>query len=259
MIIILMLLTFIFCGLISYLILNNLFFGGRVINRVYTYIKAEGETKVRKRVIKKRGTQTIKSVIIKINKKIAKYNKTKTRYYKKFNEQLGDAIIIISNSLKAGHSFAQALNTLVMEMPVPMSIEFGQVMREVKLGKTLEKSLENLLERIPSKDLELMLTAILMQRETGGNLAEVLDIISETIRERLKIKREIKTLTAQGRLSAIIVLILPIALGIIMLVMSPDYIMELFTSKMGIIIVVMGVFSEIIGMYFISKIIKIDV
>ncbi|OGO81786.1 MAG: hypothetical protein A2Y18_00225 [Clostridiales bacterium GWD2_32_19] len=256
---ILILLVFIFCVISSYIVLNKLFFNGRVINRIYTYIKVDQVSKVKRKVKKEKHMQTIKNLFIRINKSITKHNRTKTRHYKKFNDQLGDAILIISNSLKVGHSFTQALDTLVMEMPAPLSTEFGQVIREVRLGKTLEKSLENLLERIPSKDLELMLTAILMQRETGGNLAEVLDIISETIRERLKLSREIKTLTAQGRLSAIIVLVLPIAIGGVMFVMSPDYIMELFTNKIGILMVVSGIFSELIGMVFINKIIKIDV
>ncbi|HAN10743.1 MAG TPA: hypothetical protein DCP90_09060 [Clostridiales bacterium] len=256
---VLIFLVFIFCVIISYIILNKLFFNGRVINRIYTYIKVDQGNKVKRKVIKGKHIHTIKNLITRINKKITKHNRTKTRHYRKFNDQLGDAITIISNSLKAGHSFTQALDTLVTEMPAPLSSEFGQVIREVRLGKTLEKSLENLLERIPSKDLELMLTAILMQRETGGNLAEVLDIISETIRERLKLSREIKTLTAQGKLSAIIVLVLPIAIGGIMFVMSPDYIMELFINKAGILMIVMGIFAELIGMFFINKIIKIDV
>lgn len=254
--------TFTAIVLITYIVLNYTFVERRPINRIYTYIGNQEIRKpgnLRKKKSKTKAMEKMGESIKRLKQRIAKNNMKKTKYFKKFNDQLGDAIIIISNSLKAGHSFAQALGNLVQEMPDPVSIEFSKVVKEVKLGKTLESSLDNLLERMPSKDLELMITAILIQRETGGNLSEVLDIISETIRERIKIQGEIRTLTAQGKMSAIVVSLLPVALTGVLFVMSPEYIGSLFTNIFGIIMVIMGVILELIGIWFISKIIKVDV
>jgi tight adherence protein B len=114
-------------------------------------------------------------------------------------------------------------------------------------------------ERIGSEDLDLVITAILIQRQVGGNLAEVLDKISETIRERLRIKAEIKTLTAQGRISGIVIGSMPSVLGVVLFVINADYIMTLFTHNIGIMLVVAGVISQIIGFILIRKVIQIEV
>ncbi|MCX7923414.1 MAG: type II secretion system F family protein [Clostridia bacterium] len=182
--------------------------------------------------------------------------KKRIRY---LNEQLGDAIILISNSLKAGYSFFQSVDIVVKEMTGPISEEFALLQKEVNLGVTTEKALENLVSRVSSDDLELVVTAVLIQRQVGGNLAEVLDNISSTIRERVRIKGEVKTVTAQGRMSGLIIALLPPILGLILFVINPEHIKLLITNPLGLLILIFSVLMELIGIYFISKIVKIEI
>jgi tight adherence protein B len=183
----------------------------------------------------------------------------KGKRYKLFNEQLGDAIVLISNSLKAGHSFLQAVDSVSKEMPSPISKEFDKVLKEMRLGVSTEKALENLLDRVESDDLELMVTAVIIQRQIGGNLSEILDNLSDTIRERVRLKGEIRTLTAQGRLSGIVISLLPIVISVILFLISPDYLMELFNNPIGALIISIAVINQLIGIFMISRIVKIEV
>lgn len=178
---------------------------------------------------------------------------------KSLNEQLSDAIVLISNSLKAGYSFFQAVDIVSKEMSGPIAEEFALLQKEVNLGLTTEKALENLVSRVKSDDLELVVIAVLIQRQVGGNLSEILDNISSTIRERVKIKGEVKTVTAQGRASGFIISLLPVALGLILYVINPEHIGTLFTDPIGILVLVFSVMMELIGIYFISKIVKIEI
>lgn len=183
----------------------------------------------------------------------------KRKRYKLFNDQLGDSIVLISNSLKAGHSFLQAVDSVATEMPSPISYEFKKLLKELRFGSSTENALGNLLERVESDDLELMINAVMIQREIGGNLSEILDNISETIRERVRLKGEIRTLTAQGKISGIVVSILPIALGVILYLLNPEYIDTLFTSSYGRIILILSFVNQIIGILLINWIVKIEV
>ncbi|KNY25098.1 type II secretion system F family protein [Pseudobacteroides cellulosolvens] len=178
---------------------------------------------------------------------------------KTLNEQLSDAIVLMSNSLKAGYSFFQSVDIISKEMTGPIAEEFAFMQKEVNLGLTTEKALENLVARIKSDDLELVVTAVLIQRQVGGNLSEVLDNISTTIRERVKIKGEVKTVTAQGRASGFIISILPLVLGLILFVINREYMILLFTNPLGIAILGFSVLMELIGIYFISRIVKIEI
>lgn len=178
---------------------------------------------------------------------------------KHLNEQLGDAIVLISNSLKAGYSFFQSLDIVVKEMTGPITEEFSLLQKEINLGTNTEKALENLVQRVCSDDLELVVTAVLIQRQVGGNLAEVLDNISSTIRDRVKIKGEVRTVTAQGRMSGLIISILPFGLGLLIFLINPEHIGILFKSTLGMAIVGFSVLMQLIGIYFINKIIKIEV
>jgi len=188
------------------------------------------------------------------------YLKIKIKKRIKFlNDQLNDAIVLISNSLKAGYSFFQAVDIVSKEMTGPMAEEFTQLQKEVNFGTTTESALENLVTRIKSDDLELVVTAVLIQRQVGGNLAEVLDNISSTIRERIRIKGEVKTVTAQGRMSGMIIAMLPPALALILFLINKSHVMVLFTDPIGLAILGFSVFMEFIGIYFISKIVKIEV
>lgn len=183
----------------------------------------------------------------------------KKKRVKLLNEQLGDAIVMVSNSLKAGYSFFQAVDTVSTEMSGSIAEEFGQVKKEINLGYTTEHALENLIHRVESDDLELMVTAVLIQRQVGGNLAEILDNISGTIRDRIKIKGEVKAITAQGRMSGIIIAIIPPAMGLFLSTINPQHIALLFNNSIGLTMVVVSVIMELLGIYFISKIVNIEV
>ena len=153
-----------------------------------------------------------------------------TARLKKFDDQLPDMINLMVNGLRAGYSTMQALEAVSKELPPPISDEFRRVVQEMQLGVPMDGALENLLRRIPSPDLDFMITAINVQREVGGNLAEILDTIAFTIRERIRIKGEIKTLTTQVRTSAQILSFMPIALSVVLWFMSNDYFMSMFDA-----------------------------
>lgn len=178
---------------------------------------------------------------------------------KKFNEQLGDALVIFSNSLKAGYSYLQAVKSVAKEMPDPISKEFSSVLKEMQFGLDQNQSLRNMLERVNSEDLSLMVTAIIIQRETGGNLSEILDNIASTIRDRVRLQGEVKTLTAQGRFSGMIVAAVPFALGLFMYMVNKPYIMLLFTEPIGRMMLGMALVNEVIGVILIKKIVQIKV
>ena len=176
-----------------------------------------------------------------------------------FNSQLGDAINLLANSLRSGYSMLQSMETVAKELPSPISIEFSRVVREVGLGLSNEQAMNNMLRRIQSDDLDLMITAINVQHEVGGNLAEILEVIGHTIRERVRIKGEIRVLTAQGMISGYIISFLPIALGLILYLMNPDYIAAMFEEVCGWIMIGVAVTGIITGFFAIQKIVRIEV
>jgi len=176
-----------------------------------------------------------------------------------FNSQLGDAINLLANSLRSGYSMLQSMETVAKELPSPISIEFSRVVREVGLGLSNEQAMNNMLRRIQSDDLDLMITAINVQHEVGGNLAEILEVIGHTIRERVRIKGEIRVLTAQGMISGYIISFLPIALGLILYLMNPDYIAAMFEEVCGWIMIGVAVTGIITGFIAIQKIVRIEV
>lgn len=178
---------------------------------------------------------------------------------KDFNSQLGDAINLLANGLRSGYSLLQAMEAVAHEMPPPISEEFQRVVREIGLGLSNERAMNNMLRRIPSDDLDLMITAINVQHEVGGNLAEILETISHTIRERIRIKGEIRVLTAQGMISGYVISFLPIGLGLILYAMNPDYIGAMFKEPCGWAMIAVGTISAIIGFIAIRKIVNIEV
>ncbi len=190
------------------------------------------------------------------------------RRVRAFNNQLGDTLTLWVNALRAGSSVLQGMETIATEAPPPISIEFERVVQEVRLGLSVEQSLDNMYNRVPSDDLDLVITAVNIQREVGGNLAEVLDSISFTIRERVRIKGEIRTLTAQGRASGWIITFLPIALGLMMYFINPEYISELWVREepfligqfpCGWLVMICSVMMIGAGAFAISKIVDIEV
>ncbi|MBP2650414.1 MAG: tight adherence protein [Firmicutes bacterium] len=182
-----------------------------------------------------------------------------TKRVKAFNLELGDALTLMANSLRTGYSFLQSVEMVAREMPPPISEEFSRALKEMSLGVTTEEALNNLAKRISSDDLDLVITAVLIQRQVGGNLAEVLDNISGTIRARIKIKGEIKTLTAQGRISGMMICLLPIVLGIMLYLINPGYLTTLFIHPLGIMLLGVAVVSQVIGVFAIVKIVNIEV
>ncbi len=177
----------------------------------------------------------------------------------RFNNQIGDTLVMVSNSLKAGYGFLQAIDMVAKEMAPPIRTEFARTIQEINLGTTTEDALIRLSERVPSPDLDLVITAMLIQRQIGGNLSEILDNISQTIRERVKIKGEVKALTAQGRLSGLIIGLLPVGIGAFLLLVNPNYIMQLFTDPRGKFLLGYAVLAELIALLVIRKIITIEV
>lgn len=175
-----------------------------------------------------------------------------------FENQIPIALSLIRNSVDAGFSFMQAIEVVATEMEAPISEEFSRVLHEASVGKDIEIALTNMQERILSDELKLVVVAVLIQRQVGGNLGEILEIILETIKDRIQIKGEIKTLTSQGRMSAMIICGLPLVLGIIMYFINPEYMSPLVTTTMGQAMLGVAGFMIFIGAYMISKIIKID-
>ncbi|HVX14793.1 MAG TPA: type II secretion system F family protein [Pirellulales bacterium] len=178
---------------------------------------------------------------------------------KKFAVQLPDALELISRALRAGHSLAAGFNLVNDEMSLPICREFGRVSEEHNLGIPLEDALNSLTDRVPNLDLRFFTTAVILQRQTGGDLAEILDKIGYIIRERFKIWGQVQALTGEGRLSGAVLLGLPPALFLAVYRMNPDYIMVLFTDPMGKQMLAGAIALQVVGALVIKKIINIKV
>lgn len=177
----------------------------------------------------------------------------------RFDGQLSDALMLLTASLRAGHSFSQAVQTVAAELPPPLSAEFAWVAGETGLGVPLETALGRMLERVPSPDMDLVATAILIQLPLGGNLAEVLESIADTIRERVRLSGEVRTLTAEGKLSAIILIVLSPALALLLSLRDPNYFQPLLDSPSGHWLIGGAIAGQIIGGYVISRMVKLEV
>ncbi len=178
---------------------------------------------------------------------------------KAFNNQLGDTLTLLSNAIKAGYSFAQAIDTVAKNAVAPIADEFGRAVREMNLGGSPDEALQNITKRIVSADFDLVATAYSIHRTVGGNLAEILDNIAYTIRERVRIKGEIATLTAQARASGTLITFLPIVLAAFMYFVTPTYFRPMFESIVGWILLVIGGFMIFVGNLIIRRVVAIDV
>lgn len=181
----------------------------------------------------------------------------KEKRVKVFESQLGDTLIMMCNSLRSGFSFQQAMESVATDMPAPMGVEFSRVCNEIRYGATMDEALENMTERIKSADLMLVVSAVCIQRTTGGNLSEILTTISNTIRDRLQIKGEIRSITAQGRTSGMIIGALPAFIAVALMLINPGYMNAFFTTSGGRIMLIVSVVMEIIGFFGIRKVITI--
>ena len=193
-------------------------------------------------------------------------NRRKAKRLQAFNDHLADTITLVANALRAGASFLQAIELVVRETQPPISTEFNRVIREVNLGLPFEQALANMVRRVRSDDLELMATAITIQHQVGGNLAEILDSIAFTIRERIRIMGEIKTLTAQQRMSGYVVAGLPIFLVIFLSVAAPSFLEPMFMKPpeilglpLGVVILFMAGVMMFLGFVLIRRIVDIEV
>lgn len=174
-----------------------------------------------------------------------------------FESQLSDALMIASNCLKSGLTFNQAMDTISSECEEPIKSEFKRTVNEITFGSSQDVALEAMAGRVKSEDFDLVVSAVSIQRQTGGNLSEILDTIAGTIRERYKIRGEIKTMTGQGRVSGIIIGALPVALLLIMSLINKELIMNLFTTSTGNILLLISVGLETVGAIIINKIVTI--
>jgi tight adherence protein B len=181
------------------------------------------------------------------------------RRMKAFAAQLPDALEMLSRTLRAGQSLAFGFNMVATEMPAPIGREFGHVFEEQNLGIPLDETLRNLTHRIPNLDLKFFATAVILQRQTGGDLAEILDKIGSLVRDRFRIWGQVQALTGEGRLSGIVLLSLPVVLFVAVYQLNPDYIMVLFTDPMGTKLLTVAVIMQIIGALVIRKIVNIKV
>jgi tight adherence protein B len=178
---------------------------------------------------------------------------------KKFGAQLPEAMELVARALRAGHSLAAGLHVVADEMPDPIAKEFGRAYEEQNLGVSLDEALLHMCDRVPNLDLRFFVTSVNIQRQTGGDLAEILDRIGHVIRERFKILGQVKALTAEGRLSGVVLIALPIGLFLMMLHMKPDYIKLLWTDPLGIQMSVGAIILMIVGSICIKKIVDIKV
>ncbi len=186
-------------------------------------------------------------------------NIRKSRRLNAFNDQLGDTITLLANSLRSGFTIVQSMKTAAEQLPNPIAAEFYRVTQEIGLGLHYEEALNNMLRRVPSDDLDLLVTAVNIQGKVGGNLAEILDTIGHTIRERVRIKGEIRVLTAQQMISGYILTGLPVILGLVLYLINKTYIGRMFSDPCGWIMLGVAAIMIFGGFMIIRKIVNIEV
>jgi len=186
------------------------------------------------------------------------FNKRRVRL-KQFAAQLSDALELVARALRAGHSLAAGMHVVAEEMPSPIAEEFNRVYEEQNLGIPIDDSLKSVCDRVPNLDLRFFVTSVMVQRQTGGDLSEILDKIGYVIRERYRILGQVAALTAEGRLSGVILILLPFSLFLLMLYIKPDYVEKLWTHELGIKMSVAALIAQLIGALVIKKIVNIKV
>jgi tight adherence protein B len=199
------------------------------------------------------------SAVVAYNGPMFWLNRKRKARVAKLNSQLPEALTIISNALKAGFGLLQAMDNAAEQLSHPISTELGRTIHEMNIGSSAEEALVALSERSGSYDLDIVVTAILVQRTVGGNLGEILDNVADTMRERIRIRGEIKTLTAQQKLTGLVIGFIPIGVGVLFQIMSPGYIEPLFTTFVGRLMIGVAVVLEVIGVMVIQRILDIEV
>lgn len=174
-----------------------------------------------------------------------------------FTKQLGQSLVIMSNSIKSGYSFQQAMQSIADDMQPPISTEFAKTIREIHYGVSLEEALNHLVERVQNKDLGLLISAVITSAQVGSNLSEIIDTISVTIKDRAKIRDDVRNMSAQGRISGLIIGLLPVIICLMLMLANPSYVMQFFDDTIGKIMIAIGVVLELIGFMVINKIVDI--
>ncbi len=182
-----------------------------------------------------------------------------TRQVRKFNDQLADMLTMVSNSLRAGFGLLQAFDLAAEQSQPPMSTELRHLLRDTRMGASIETALESMGERVGSYDLDVVITAILIQRSVGSNLSEVLEKVAHTIRERARIQGEINTLTAQKKLSGLLIALMPVAFVLVMLAINFEYMSALFTDPLGRFLLAVAIALDIVGILIIKRIVSVDI
>ncbi len=181
------------------------------------------------------------------------------KYFNQFQEQLPEALDLLARALRSGHALTSGLEMVATEMNDPIKSEMGAAVDEINLGLTFQEAFENLCARVPSTDLRFFTIAILIQRETGGNIAELLDNISRLIRERTQFARQVRSLTAEGRYSAGVLISLPIFLFVYIYFINYSYLSLLWNEELGKLMMLGALVSQLIGAYLIKRIVTIDI
>lgn len=175
-----------------------------------------------------------------------------------FNKQLGESLVIMSNCIKSGFTFQQSMESIANDMQPPISTEFASALREMRFGINKNDALHHMVDRVQNNDLGLLVSAVMTSEQVGGNLSEILDIISDTIKDRIRIKQEVRVLTAQGRMSGVVIGLLPAIIILLVMIMNPEYFMSFFEASIGKIMLGVSVCMEVIGFIIINKIVDIE-
>jgi len=184
---------------------------------------------------------------------------TRKKRQKTMAEQLPDVLSILASSLRAGHSFLQALDQVAGEIKDPSAGEFHRVVSEIRLGRSIDDAMNEMAERVGSEDMRWAVMAVNIQRQVGGNLAEVLDIVANTVRERAYVQRQVRVLSAEGRLSIAILTALPFGIFFYLALVNPEYVSPLFTTMIGRILLLVGATLMALGVFVMTRIVRIDV
>lgn len=176
-----------------------------------------------------------------------------------FNNQIADALLLMASSLRSGFSFMRGMQMVAQEMPPPIAKEFERVVNEVNVGRPMEDALRSVVARVQSYDFDLVVTAVLIQQQVGGNLADILDTIAATMRDRARVMGEVKALTAEGRISGVVLVMMPVFLGVVMEVLNPNYMAVLFRETLGHYLIGTAVVLQILGGLIIRKMLVLDI
>ena len=183
--------------------------------------------------------------------------RSRTQRQQLFNKQLGESLTVMSNCMRSGYSFQQAMSSIAREMQPPISTEFARVIREMNYGTPMEQALNNMVARVQNKDLELLISAVITSTQVGANLSEILDTIAETVNDRIRLREEVRVLSAQGRMSGFIIGLLPVFVIVFLMVVNPTYFTDFAKHPVGKIMLVAGGVMELMGFFVISRIVDI--